>query len=398
MYIKILICYMLGFVNITVEGFFIERFINTCISKRIFFWETKRTKSTIFSANIGIKNFKEVVKIAKKCKCKIKINSKNGLPFLLNRYRKRKFFVIALGVIICAIIATSNFIWNIEITGIKDENIKAEILQIVNKEGIHIGKFKRKINLQNSITKIRIQRNDIAWVGMKIKGTNLIIEVVPAEGKPEIINENEYCNIIAIKDGIIEKVEAQNGTPVVKKDDVVKKGDILIKGEIEGKYTDSRLVHSEGEVFAKVWYTETEKVYYNQVISNQTGNKERKYYININNFQINFFKTLSKFENYDTIRTIKKLKVTSNFYLPIELGINEHYEKEISKIQYSKEQAKEKAIQSAKAKLNEKIKNNTNVLNMYLKTEEAEEYIEVKVIYEVLESIGTKEKIEGKGE
>ena len=107
---------MLGFVNITVEGFFIERFINTCISKRIFFWETKRTKSTIFSANIGIKNFKEVVKIAKKCKCKIKINSKNGLPFLLNRYRKRKFFVIALGVIICAIIATSNFIWNIEIT------------------------------------------------------------------------------------------------------------------------------------------------------------------------------------------------------------------------------------------------------------------------------------------
>ena len=35
---------------------------------------------------------------------------------------------------------------------------------------------------------------------------------------------------------------------------------------------------------------------------------------------------------------------------------------------------------------------------MYLKTEEAEEYIEVKVIYEVLESIGTKEKIEGKGE
>ena len=346
---------MLGFVNITVEGFFIERFINTCISKRIFFWETKRTKSTIFSANIGIKNFKEVVKIAKKCKCKIKINSKNGLPFLLNRYRKRKFFVIALGVIICAIIATSNFLWNIEITGIEDESIKAEILQIVNKEGIHIGKFKRKINLQNSITQIRIQRNDIAWVGMKIKGTNLIIEVVPAEGKPEIINENEYCNIIAIKDGIIEKVEAQNGTPVIKKDDVVKKGDILIKGEIEGKYTDSRLVHSEGEVFAKVWYTETEKVYYNQVISNQTGNKERKYYININNFQINFFKTLSKFENYDTIRTIKKLKVTSNFYLPIELGINEQYEKQISKIQYSKEQAKEKAIQSAKAKLNKKI-------------------------------------------
>ena len=398
MYIKILIYYILGFVNITVEGFFIERFINTCISKKIFFWNTKRIKSTVFSANIGIRNFKEVAKVARKCKCRIKINTKKGLPFLLNRYRKRKFFAISLGIIIIAIIIISNFIWNIEITGVEDENLKSEIIELIKDEGVSIGKYKKRIDLQKIINKIRIERNDLAWVGMKIKGTNLIVELVQANEKPEIIDENDYCNIIASKDGIITKVQAQNGTPIVKEGDVVKKGDVLIKGEIEGKYTDNRLVHSEGDVFAKVWYTETEKVYYNQVIGNRTGNQEKKYSININNFQINLFKTLSKFENYDTIRTTKKFKVTSNFYLPIELSINQNYEKQISQISYSKEEAIEIGIESAKIKLNDKINNKNNIVNTYFKTEEAEDYVEVKVIYEVLESIGTKDKISRKGE
>lgn len=390
MYIKILISYILGYVNIVVEGFFIEKFINTCISKRIFFWNTKRSKSTLFSANIGIRNFKEVAQIAKKCKCKIKINSKNGFPFLLNKYRKRKFFAISLGVVIASIIIVSNFIWNIEITGIEDENIKTEIIEIIKKEGVEVGKYKKNINLQNLINKIRIDRNDIAWVGMKIKGTNLIIQLVPADEKPEIIDENEYCNIVATKDGIVTKVQAQNGTPVVKEGDVVKKGDVLIKGEIEGKYTERRLVHSQGDVTAKVWYTATEKVYYNQIIDNQTGNNEKKYTIKINNFQINLFKTLSKFKNYDTIRTIKKLKITSNFYLPIEVITNENYEKQISEISYDKNEAKEIGINLAKNKLNEQI--DKNIINTYIKFEEKDEYIEVEVIYEVLESIGTKEK------
>ena len=82
MYLKILIYYIFGYLNVVVEGFFIEKFINMCISKRIFFWGTNRRKSTIFSANIGVSNYREVVKIAKKCNCTIKINKKRDLPFI----------------------------------------------------------------------------------------------------------------------------------------------------------------------------------------------------------------------------------------------------------------------------------------------------------------------------
>ena len=113
-----------------------------------------------------------------------------------------------------------------------------------------------------------------------------------AEAKPEIINEEDYCNIVATKDGQIVKVSAQNGIPAVKQDDIVTKGDILIAGWIDGKYTGTRYVHAEGEVKAKVWYTESEKMALNQVVEEQNGNTEETYKIKINNFEINLSKVI----------------------------------------------------------------------------------------------------------
>jgi similar to stage IV sporulation protein len=286
----------------------------------------------------------------------------------------------------------SNFVWNIEVIGVSEEKQK-EIISFIKSEGIDIGKLKKQIDIPSLTNKLRIERDDIAWVGIEIKETNLIIKIAEVNEKPEIIDENEYCNIVATKDGIISKVKAQNGTPVVQQGDTVKKGDILIQGWLEGKYTENRYVHSEGEVIAKVWYSEKEKVYYNQNYENQTGSKEKKYSIKLNNFQINLYKTLSKFKNYDTISTIKKLKITSNFYLPVEIVVNENFEKQQKQISYNKNEAKEIGITELKKKLEEKIDTKETISSIYINTNETEEYIEVEVIYEVLESIGTKEKI-----
>lgn len=88
---------------------------------------------------------------------------------------------------------------------------------------------------------------------------------------------------------------------------------------MEGKYTGMRPVHAQGEVWAKVWYSQKEKFYFQQIEKSFTGKEEKKYEIKFNNFQINLYKTLSKFEKYDTIKENKKCKIFSNFYLPLEV-------------------------------------------------------------------------------
>ena len=81
MFIKILLKYILGYVRITVEGYYIERFINICTTSKILIWNLKREKGVRLYLNIGIKDFFEAVKIAKKLKCKVKITQKRFLRF-----------------------------------------------------------------------------------------------------------------------------------------------------------------------------------------------------------------------------------------------------------------------------------------------------------------------------
>ena len=392
MKIKILLNYILGYLRIEVEGYFIEKLINLCSNKSILLWNSKREKSTLLYTNVSIKDFRKIIKIAKKTKCKVKIKEKKGLPFIFNKYRKRKVFFLSLCLIVVGIVVLSNFVWNIELTG-NNKISKEDLIAVLEQEGLKIGTAKNKINTKEIVSKVRLDRDDLAWIGIELKGTNALVKVVEADKKPDIIKEEEYCNIVATKPGVIVKTNAINGTSLVKQGDTVNKGTILIAGWLEGKYTGTRYVHANGEIIAKVWYEEKQKIELNQVISKENGNTENKYSVKINNFQINFYKTLSKFEKYDTIGETKKIKIFSDFYLPIEITKITNKELIEEKLTYSKEEARQIAVENAKKLLDEKVKNKEKLVNTYINYNETEEYIEAQVIYEVLEEIGTKEKI-----
>ena len=382
---------MSGYVDIVVEGYYIERFINICNSRQIFLWNIRKDNSITLYASIEAKRFKDLKDICKRTKCKVKIKNKKGFPFTVKKYKKRKVFLILLLIIILAIIALSRFIWNIEVEGNVDIS-KEEIMQLAEDHGLAIGASKGKIDTKEIINNIRLERDDIAWVGIDIKGTNAIIKIVEADEKPEIVNEDEYCNIVADKDAIITKVSAQNGTPLVKEGDVVTKGDIIIAGWLEGKYTGRQYVHSQGEVQARVWYTTTEKIALKETKKIETGNIENKYSVKINNFQINLHKSLPNFQKYDTIEENKKLRLFSNFYLPLELVKYTYKEYEEVVVVHSFEEAKQMGIDKAAETLKENIEGK-KVLDKQVQVKAEAEYIEVQVTYEVEENIGMEEKI-----
>lgn len=48
--------------------------------------------------------------------------------------------------------------------------------------------------------------------GIKVSGTNVIVNIVMAVEKPEIIDDTEVCNIVSDKEAIITKISVQNGT------------------------------------------------------------------------------------------------------------------------------------------------------------------------------------------
>ena len=392
MFFKILISYLIGYVKVSVEGYYIERFINICTNNKIIIWNLKRDKNIRLELNVRLRDFKEILKIAKKTKCKAKIKNKKGIPFILHRYRKRKIFAFLLLILMVLIIFSSNFIWNIEIKEEKGMLLEG-IMEDLEQSGLKIGEWKQKVNTKEIINKVRLKRNDIAWMGIELSGTNVIVKIVKSDEKPQIIDENEYCNIVSNKTGVITKINAQNGTANVKPGDTINIGTPLILGWLEGKYTGIRYVHAKGEIQAKVWYTKNKKIYYNQEIKRETGNEENSYIIKINNFKINLPKSLLKFEIYDTITVEKKFKIFSDFYLPISIEKTTYKEQEEKEKNYSVEEAKTQGIKELEEELKSKITNKENIVNKNINTYQNKDNVEVYVTYEVLEDIGTEEKI-----
>lgn len=392
MIIKILFSYILGYITVKVEGYYIERFINICKVKKVPIWNLKRDGEINITFKTQIKGFKEICCIAKKVRCKVKIKNRKGLPFLLHKYKKRKIFVGLLVIMVITIMFSSNFVWNIEIKEENNQNLE-NIENDIIEAGLNIGNLKSKINTKEIINKVRLKRNDIAWMGIELKGTNVIVKIVKADEKPEIIDENEFCNIISDKTGIITKINSQTGTANVKVGDIVKAGDVLINGWMEGKFTGIRYVHAKGDIQAKVWHTEYKNMKYNIIEKEETGNCENKYSVKINNFKINFYKKLSKFKIYDTIEAEKKLKIFSDFYLPISIIKTTNRELEEIQKSYGLEEAKKQGIEELQNKLDSEIENKEAIIGKNINTYEKEDSVDVYVTYEVLENIGTNEKI-----
>ena len=156
MFIKIFLNYIFGYLNISIEGYYIERFINICKNNKIMIWNLKRDKEINLTLNLGIKDFKRICEIAKKTRCKVKIEKKKGLPFLLHKYKKRKIFIFLLIVLVLLISLSSNFVWNVEIVE-ENNNILENIEQDIKEAGLETGKFKSKIDTKEIINKIRLK-------------------------------------------------------------------------------------------------------------------------------------------------------------------------------------------------------------------------------------------------
>ena len=120
--------------------------------------------------NIGIRDLKKLRKIAKQTKCKIKYCEKKDFHFCLINIRREKYFWILLLLLVILLAVSSNFIWNIDVVMENNEQMD-NIYQDVENSGLSIGKLKSQINTKEIINNIRLNRDDIAWMGIELKGT-----------------------------------------------------------------------------------------------------------------------------------------------------------------------------------------------------------------------------------
>lgn len=385
--------YMRGYICIKVEGYFVERFLNLCMLKNIELWNIKKKSEVELTAKIRYIDYRKTEEIANITKCKINKSISKGVPDLIVRYKKRKVLICALIIMVLIVEIYTSRIWHLEIIG--DFTIPIEDLWNELKiEGVKIGMRKKDLDYERIKNNIYLRRNDVAWFGFEINGTKAYAKVVERKNidKEELLNEP--CNIVSDKDGVVEKILVKTGKKNVEKGDVVSKGQLLISGVISNENLSNRNVQASGKILLKTWYVNKETVPYEKDVAYKTGEKEKKYKLEIGNYQINLINTSTKFEKYDTITISNHLKLFNRFDLPIKLTELTYEELKIDTITYTKAQAEKLAKERVTAGMQHIMSNNDiTILDVNYKTFENADGTCVEMTLECIEEAGIKEKI-----
>lgn len=339
MFIMRILRSIFGYVTISVEGIFYERFLNLMTRRNIQFWNVKKSEKGIFMC-VAKADFKRLREIAAISSCRVHIIKKKGTPFVIFTYRKRYGYFGGLVCFLLALWIMTSFIWSVELIGAKPWQ-SDEILATLDELGLRPGCKRSGVDTKKIKNEALLVHDDLAFVGISLKGTKAVVEVRPREKAPEIVPKDKPCDLVSVGNGQIFRMEVRDGRSLVTEGQAVVEGDMLVSGRIDTS-NGTRLVHSMGDIYAETYYTREITVPYLQEVSAYTGRSKDKYSVQILNFKLNLYLSSSiPYAKYDKITTVKEPSVGGDFILPFSIKKDSYLEIENKTENISQERAEE---------------------------------------------------------
>lgn len=228
------------------------------------------------NAQIYFTDYFKVKRILKTREEKIEsIKDKGGIISFFFRYRLRYGLAIGFVISLLACIFLSNILLEIKVYG-ADEQAKAQVLNVLKRDGVTIGTFLPALNRLALECDIVDNTTLVALADTRTEGCTLVIDVKMIDEQPKTQAKRIYADIISRKDAIITKMEIFAGDKLKVIGEEVKKGEVIVSGEmtLHGKLLpieEKAFFYSSGKVYGD--YDETISFF---VPFNDTEQKESK--------------------------------------------------------------------------------------------------------------------------
>ena len=368
-----------SYYKICVEGQNIKRFIKMLYKYKISLNYLKSFDKK-FYAIINEQDFKKLMNI--KTSYKIKVIKVYGFELLKKEMIKNIYFILSNIIGIIIILLLSNITFKIEIIH-DDTKLKEKLSKELIKYGIKkysiiknyddIQKIKEKILINN--------KKDIEWLEIERVGVKYVVRL-----EKRIINtpkeETGYRHIVAKKEGIIKKIDAEKGEISKKENDYVSKGDILISGAIHKNDDILDNTLAKGKVFAEVWYKVKVTLPINYYEKKYTGNNKNIINISFLDSNINIF----DYNEYKE-KEVKQNVLFSDFFDMFKISLNQEKELNIIDNVYLMIND-DAAINLARKKIEEKLSDEEYIISQKkLKTSLNNSTMNVEIFFKVYENI-----------
>ncbi len=283
---------------------------------------------------------------------RLHVDRRFGLPHCILLYRRRPGLLVGLLLAVAIVVASGQYLWDVRVSGntlLSEE----EVVEALARQGLAVGSRISRLDVDSIENRLLIESEDISWVAVNLEGNVASVEIreqLP-QPKPE---PTAPANLVAQRDGRIERIEAYDGWSVVTVGQYVRGGELLVSGISDSERLGWRYIRARGAVFARTMreiHIEIPLEYEQKRYDGEVVQQKKLIF---------FGKSIKLYKNtgflgstYDTICNVDRCCLFGVQRLPLWIESTEHRHYSLEVCRHSNEQAMELAYAELERQLGE---------------------------------------------
>jgi len=392
---KKLINFLRGSVRVRVVGAFPERLLNLCAQNAVEFWAVEWADECTVLLTVRMRGIGRLYELAARIGCEPEQLERRGFPEFARGFRDRYAFLIGLVLAMSAVGLLSRFVLTVEVSG-NDRVPEAVILQQLQRFGVRPGAYGPGLDRRQIEQEVLLELKDLAWMTINLHGTRVEVVVRETLQAPDRVDESGFYHVVSGADGMVVRVEAEQGDVLVTAGDIVAEGEILISGTVTMEpplYSDYPTryfdTHARGRVWCRTWRTLEAAIPVQAQIKAYTGRVKTVWVVNFFGNRTEIFGNSSILDGaYDKITSVCQLRLPGGTALPLSLAREEYREYERESLPLRLDGAQTLLEQCLEERLADLAGSEGEVLNVEYETRVNGGLIRVRAEGECLEEVG----------
>ena len=225
-----LIHYLTGWVEFEIRGGG-ARFLNAAAKSGVEFWGFSRQGDRMIVRGKP-REYRRLRPLFRRCRAHPHIIKKRGVPFLTARAWRRKGLVFGAACGMGIYWFLSGFCWGVTVTG-TETLTRHQVLETAGSCGVRVGARLSSFDPKDAALSLQNKLPQATWLSVNTDGCFVEVALQEVLSAPEVVDEEEWSNMVASRAGTILSINAERGRPEVDIGETVEPGQLLIAGLYE---------------------------------------------------------------------------------------------------------------------------------------------------------------------
>ncbi|MBQ7505572.1 MAG: sporulation protein YqfD [Ruminococcus sp.] len=239
-----------GYVVFSLCGSFPERFLNLINKRGIRNWDFVPSENG-YVGKMFLSDYLKIRPTARKASVKLRVKKREGFPFFIKKYKRRKGLLFGAIAAVLILILMSQFVWDIKVVG-ADGLSSVELNQALDESGFRVGLFKSQVKISEVERRVMLKVPEVRWISINMLNNVATVEIKQQSAPPKMKKKTYPCDIVASADGVITDIIVSDGTCEVKRGSAIAQGQRMVNSAVAIGEDKKKYVHSEARIMADV--------------------------------------------------------------------------------------------------------------------------------------------------